>query len=260
MTTIQVTNAPVEFDPPVVNPAPQGLYPVVNWSETKNGPSRFLIAGARVRTINYGGEDVSGVWDAPWCGDPTDPDAEKGGTRPPFPDPFEPTTVWAFDQCDLTAQSQAEVRRNAAQWLRLQEQTAIEREFAARLLLDAGAADPAADLTEAVGMLEAAFAVSNTLGFIHASAALAAPAESARLILRSGSTLKTPLGHTWVFGGGYVEGLDTTLVATSQVFGWRDSVEVREAIEHKYNQFVAIAERSVLVGYEALIGAAEVTP
>ncbi len=37
------------------------------------------------------------------------------------------------------------------------------------------------------------------------------------------------------------------------------SPESREAIQHKLDQFVAIAERSVVVGYGALIGAAVIT-
>jgi hypothetical protein len=68
------------------------------------------------------------------------------------------------------------------------------------------------------------------------------------------------MGHRLVFGGGYVDGLGDTLVGTSQPFGWRNAVAIREAIDERHNLFVAIAERSVVVGYEALVGAVAITP
>ena len=37
-------------------------------------------------------------------------------------------------------------------------------------------------------------------------------------------------------------------------------VSVREALRYHHNDFVAIAERSVVVGYEAVLGAVEITP
>ncbi|MGC4960405.1 hypothetical protein [Gordonia sp. DT101] len=55
--------------------------------------------------------------------------------------------------------------------LRIIEQTAIEREFAARPLIDADTPAPAADLIAAVSHIEAEFAKTNTTGLIHASAA-----------------------------------------------------------------------------------------
>lgn len=121
----------------------------------------------------------------------------------PRPTPFDPITVWANDQCDLTACSQDEVRLRARQNLRLLEQVAVEREIASRLIADAPAGPTPSDLVTAVGHLEAELAKTNTTGFIHASAGVAAAASAANLIILTGSTFKTPLGHTWVFGGGY---------------------------------------------------------
>ena len=48
-------------------------------------------------------------------------------------------------------------------------------------------------------------------------------------------------------------------MATSQVFGWRGAVQTNEAIRHDHNQFVAVAERSVLLGYEKLIAAVTIS-
>jgi hypothetical protein len=259
MTTPAVLPA-IEFEAPLVNPAPGGLYPVTAWTEN-TGPSRFLGEGVRVRVHNFGGEASTGVWGASWCASPDDlgPDDIKTGERPEFLDPFEPVTVWSYDQCDLTEPSQVEVRARAAQNLRLREQVMVEREFAARLLADVDTLDTAADIVGAVGHLEALFAETNTVGVIHASATWAASAAQAQLLVRSGTGLRTPLGHLWVFGGGYVDGLTDTLVGTSPTFGWRDEVALRETVKAEWNQFIAIAERSVVVGFEALVGAVDVT-
>lgn len=254
---------PVRFEVPAVNPAIPGLYAATFWTEVGAGePSRHLT-GVEVRGPNYGGADASGVWGASWClVPPIDGDDRKEGTRPPILDPFDPMTVWAYDECDLTEPSRREVEQRAAQVFRLEEQPTVEREFAARLLVDAAdvpggiAARPT--LKEAVAYLEGAMAETNTLGCFHIGAHL--PAVEATLFAKTGTARVSPLGHTWVIGGGYVAGLADTIVATSQPFGWRDEVRTRTAIDERRNVFAAIAERTVLVGYEAVIAAVTVTP
>lgn len=244
----------VQFNAPLVNPTQQGLYPVTSWTD-EAGPSRFLGEGVVVRRHNYGGDAAFGVWDATWCVDPAD---LKDGDRPDDLAPFAPMVVWAYDQCDLSSASQAEVRERAAQNLRLMEQAAVEKEFAVRALVDAGSPATATDLVDAIGQIENAFAKTNTLGVVHADAGVAASAAKDGLIVRSGAVLKTPLGHTWSFGGGYE--LGTKIVATSQPFGWRSEATVRDTIEQKYNQFAAVAERAVVVGYEAAVIAVTISP
>ncbi|MCQ4360625.1 hypothetical protein KQR54_05600 [Mycobacterium gordonae] len=251
---------PVRFAVPPVNPSLQGLYAATIWTEV-TGPSRHL-AGVEIRPAgNYGGEDASGVWETDWCGAPPLNNSErKEGTRPEGLDPFAPVTIWAYDECDLNAPSRAEVQQRAAQISRLREQVSVEREFSNRLLTDAGTPEQVDSFTVAVGYLEAEFARTNTVGYIHLGAQWAAVAAASQLIGKSGTRQVSPLGHTFVFGGGYVEGLEDTLVATSQPFGWRDETALRTAIDERHNIFAAIAERTVLVGYEAVIGAATVTP
>lgn len=258
MTAPAQTPYPVEFESPLVNPSPNGLYPATSWTDESGAP-RWLASGVRIRPHNFGGEDAFGLWGADWC-DP-EPGELKEGERPAIPDPFDPLTAWAFDQCDLTAPSQAEVRARALQNLRIIEQVAVEREFAARLLMDAGTPAPAADIIAAVSHVEAEFAKTNTTGLIHAPASLAAVAQRYGLVIGSagGSAPRSPLGHTWVFGGGYTEGLGDTIVGTGPTFGWRDQPVLREAIEARYNQFVAVAERSVVIGYEKAVAAATIT-
>ncbi|UOW92998.1 major capsid pentamer protein [Gordonia phage CaiB] len=254
-TPVPQTLNPVEYEAPLVNPSPNGLYPVTAW--TDEAVTRWLAEGVRVRLHNYGGEAAFGVWDAPWCGDPGD--SIKDGERPENGEPFDPITAWSYDQCDLTPASRQETVDRALQNLRLIVQTAVEREFSARLLADAGTPATAADIVAAVSHIEAEFAKTNTTGLIHASAGLAAYAQRYGLIIRTGGTLKSPLGHTWVFGGGYVEGLGQTIVGTSPTFGWRSEISQRSTEETRYNQFVAVAEQSVVIGYEKSIGAATIS-
>lgn len=260
---------PIEFEAPQIEPTPGGLYAATTWA-TETGPPRWLASGIRVRVTNYGGEAASGIWEAAWLagpGDLTDDDL-KTGTRPDNLDPFTPLTVWAFDQSDdgdLSDPTAAQVRYRAERILAMSEPTAVERRFAARLLADAGTPAEKISLAEAVGHLEELFAATGTLGVIHARAGLLAIAESNRLIVRDPAApgvLRTPAGHRWAFGGGYATpgALGDTLIATSALYGWRDVVLINDTFQHALNRYAAVAERSVVVGYERAIGAAEVTP
>ncbi len=248
---------PVPFTPPPVNPAPGGLNAATQWLP-ETGPTRWLGSGVQVRPAgNYGGAQAFGVWDAPWCAslDDLTPEDRKVGVRPELTDPFEAFTIWAADECDLTEPSRAEVEARAAQVFRLEEHNAMERHFAARLLTDADNPADAANIIDAVSQLENMLARTSTIGFIHASTGWAALAAQANLLVRTGTGFATPLGHRWVFGGGYIDGLTSTLVATSQPYGWRSDIQVRTASDEHANSFIAIAERSVVIGYERFIGA-----
>ncbi len=252
---MSVLYSSVEFAPPLVNPSSTGLFAATQWTE-ETGLPRWLAQGVRLRPQNYGGELSAGTWSDPWCPDHPASGDTKTGVRPGIPDAYDPITVWAFDanQCgDLSAESRNEVRTRARQNLRLHEQVIAEREFATRLLINAGPPSTAADLVEAVGALELAFAATNTVGVIHAPANFAAEASRYQLLLSGG---KTPLGHSWVFG--YATGLGSTMVATSQPFGWRDAVQLREATDANTNTFVAIAERSLVIAVEHVLAAVEI--
>jgi hypothetical protein len=261
---------PIQFEPPLQNPSPYGLFAATDWqvpAETGDSPEgdavRHLL-GVDVRPMgNYGGEGQFGIWPNDSCtGTEPVPGALKEGTRPEGLETFDPATLWAYDECDLTEPSRAEVQARAAQILRLEEQVAYERQFATRLLADAdalpGAMQTATSFKLAVGYLEAQMAMTSTLGFFHAGAQWAS--QEFGLAIKSGTTYKSPLGHTWVFGGGYVDGLDSVIVATSPTYGWRDEPTVRTAINERANTFAAVAERTVLIGYEHLIAAVEITP
>lgn len=262
---------PVELTAPALTPtAPHGLYAATAFTDTTEpaAPLRWLPSGVRIRPTNYGFETGFGVWGAPWCVDPDllEPEDIKDGERPDISElaPFTALTVFGVDhnQCgDLTGESRAEVRARATHNLELHEQVAVEREFTATLLADAATITPtsAANLTGAIAHIEEALAATATFGFIHARAGLLAVAEAHRLIIRDGGVLRTPAGHRWIFGGGYAAGsLGDTLVATAAPIGFRGAVAVREATRHATNQYVVVAERSVLIGYEAALAAATI--
>lgn len=249
---------PIDFDPPLINPAPGGLYAVTRFvQDSTTEVPRWLASGVQVRPKigNYGGDESVGLWEAEWCD--TAPTQRKDGTRPDLLDPFTPATVWAYaDSCDMLESSRAEVEARALQNLRLVEPTLIEREFATRLLIDAGTPISTTGLVAAVGKLEGLFARSNTLGLIHANPELLAELAHLNLVVRDGSGFpKSPAGHTYVLGGGYIDGLARTLVATSTTYGWRDQPVAREAVEPREGEYAVVAERSVVVGYEANLGA-----
>ncbi|GAA1072977.1 MULTISPECIES: hypothetical protein [Tsukamurella] len=258
MTAPNETLNPVEYEAPLVNPTSTGLYAGTTWvSDASADVPRWLASGVRFRQHNYGGGDAVGLWDVPWCGDPGD--ALKDGDRPEQPDPHDPVVVWSYDECDPTAQSQAEIELRVLQNLRLHEELLVEREFAGRALIDAGTPTTAPNIVEAVGKLEELLGATNTLGYLHASPRWAAYAASQNLLIRNGSKLVTPLGHTWVFGGGYPLVLGDTIVATSPTAGWRTAAAEFKTLEvQRDNIAAAIAERSVLIGYEHAIGAVTV--
>lgn len=252
--------SPVPFNAPLVNPAPIGLAAATQWTD-EDGPLRWLPSGVEFRVFNYGGGTQFGVWTAPWNATESQlrPTDIKDGERPEFPDTFLAQTSYASDECGLLKRSRDEVRVRAEQVHRLLEPIQTEKTLATRMLADAGTPTAKTGIVAAVGAIEAMIADTGTLGFIHASAVLAAPAAQANLIRYNNGRMVTPLGHTWVFGGGYVAALGSKLVATSPTFGWRGPVALRDAPSLQHNEFKAIAERSLVIGYEALIGAVNIT-
>ncbi|CAM3070391.1 hypothetical protein BST27_29660 [Mycobacterium intermedium] len=253
------------FDPPQVPPNPYGLYSHVRWVQSGDPFRALLHQGVVIRPHNYGGEGAFGVWNAGWCEDPDSIAAEdrKHGTRPDAEelDPFTSETVYAFDHnaCgDLSAEEIQATRDRALRNLLRLEQNAAERQLAVRMLADAGTPRATTDIVAALAHIETQFAITATAGFIHASSYWAAHAIRSQLAVRDGDRFVTPLGHTWVFGGGYADELDTVLVATSPIFGWRGETQINESIQHTTNEFIAVAERSVLLGYEKAVAAAEI--
>ena len=268
---------PVEFTAPLATPAhPLGLDAATTWIETTSPEQarRWLPSGVQFRLTSspHGPRSAFGVWGADWCASPDDLDPEDDLKTGPAvvdddPDPFEAMTVWASDRLqdcgNLSAFDRAQAIDRAQQTFALKEPLAVETQLATRLLADAPTPTAVEDLVAAVAHLEETFAATGTVGLVHARVRLLAIAEDRRMIVRDPAApgvLRTPAGHRWVFGAGYATPFGDTIVGTSPTYGWRDEIETREAIDHTRNQFVAIAERSVIVGYEAVIGAAVIAP
>lgn len=257
---------PTVFTPPLTNPAPGGLVNAVSWTE-EVGPPRWVEAGLALRTAvtgNYSGELSAGIWGAGWCGEPGSGSVSgevKDGARPDDPGTFFAVTSWAFDACDLTAESRAEVLTRCQQVLRMREPNMVAREFAGRLLIDAGAPIAVGDLVEAVGEIECLFADANVVGAVHCSPFLLPQLVAHVLVSRSGvGGWVTPPGHLVIADGGYRPVLgNALLIATSRpLFGWREPVAVRDVIDYESNTYIGIAERSVVIGYEQPLGAVSV--
>lgn len=107
-----------------------------------------------------------------------------------------------------------------------------------------------------MGALEQAIGTTSTTAVIHARLGLPAAAAAHDLIVRDGKVLRTPAGHRWIFGAGYAAAeLGDTLKATGPVFGWKDQVAVRDALQPNGSRYIALAERSVLVATETTIAA-----
>ena len=249
------------FDPPQIVPSRTGLYQHVDWIQDGD-PARFLMNdGVAFRPMNFGGSTAFGVLDAAWCVDPDVGDLD--GSRPAIDksSPFVHETVWASDenQCgDMTEESRQEVRDRAQRNMLRLEQVAAETQFATRLLTDAGTPATATSLADAVGQIEDAAAklgVGDVL--IHARPYWGS--QEPYDVVMGPPPFQTTLGSTWVFGGGYVSTLANTLVATTQVYGWRGGWVQNEAIKHQQNRFVSIVERSVLLGYEKIIAAVTIS-
>jgi hypothetical protein len=248
---------PITFDPPQVALPVGGLYAVVNW-DTSAVP-RFLDAGVDFRPHNTKLEGQVGRWTDDWLVTAAGTTGNKFSNRTTaFPDTFTDWVIYSFDHnynADLTVESRDEVKARALHALALLEPIRSETIFADRLKTDTIAPPAKSGLTATVGYLESEAAKLGLTGFIHASAQWAAYARERRLDTNGVS----PLGHRWVYGGGYVAGLDNELVLTTQPFGWRSPAVVNDSIWHNKNQYVAVAERAVLIGYEAVIAAATVS-
>lgn len=259
---------PVEFTPPLVDPAhPLGLAAATTWTEAADDEAlRWLPSGIQLRLRGHREPGAFGIWGAPWCVSPDDLDPEddlKTGPAPEDddPDPFLPMTVWAMDRLEecgnLSEYDRGQVIERARTTFALREPLAVETQFATRLRADAGNPAEVADLVAGIGSLEQNFGTAGIVGgLVHARLGLLAHAENLHLIIRDPNepgVLRTPGGHRWVFSAGYATPFGNRLIGTTATYGWRDEITVREAFQYDRNQFVAIAERSVIVGYEAVV-------
>jgi len=235
---------PITYEPPLANPAPYGLYSAAQLLEYTD-PNRFGHEGIRVRSLNCG---ESGVWPIDYCADaPAEP---KTAERPADPDIFTGGIVYGADDCGILA-SKAEAIDRANQILRLTERIRVEEHVAAVLIARSAAPVAAGGIVEAVGIAEEELGLYGFPGTIHAAAHLAARAAQANLIVRNGTTLTSPLGHKWAFGGGY-DTLGNNIYITGPVVIHRGAVNLNEGLEVQRNGRLFVAEREFVVTWECL--------
>lgn len=246
---------PVTYDPPAVTIDDTGLYGVVDWVQS-GGELRFLDAGVVIRTQNTGLGNQVGLWTENWLVASGAISSSKVKDRTTaFLDPFTETTVYAYDHnydADIRAESRAECDARAARALDQIEPIKVEGVVATRLAADAGSPSTKTGLVATVSYLEGELAKLGLTGYFHIGAQWAAYAANLRLDQGG----RTPLGHKWVYGGGYVAGLGAKVVVTTQPFGWRGAAEAKSVVSPQTNQYVAVVERSLVIGYEAVLAAA----
>lgn len=234
---------PIDYQAPPLNAVGLGLYAAATLVDS----ATRLSGGVIIHPYNCGTN--VGSWPSDPCATP-EPDARKSGERTAPGDPFLPITLWGYDECDLI-ETDEQLLGRAQHGLMLTEEQHVAEAFKARADDDAGAAVAADDIVSAVADIEAALATDpGVLGVIVADAVIAAHAESAGLIIRSGSSLRTPLGHRWAFVGGDVFGGDLYGVVGLTV--WRDAVTAVPTIDARTNTRAAVAERTIVVGYECV--------
>ncbi|MGW5920780.1 hypothetical protein ACWFPY_17485 [Nocardia fluminea] len=247
----------IDFDAPPLNPSGYGLYAAATVIEM-SGPDRHL-GGVDIRPFNC--DDGFGTYSAELC-DPDETPAIKAAARALPGNTFAPVVVWAADEC-APDQTEDEIMTRAAHTRTLHEPLLVESVFSARLLADAGAPTVVPDLATAVGVLEEFLGEQGYNGYIHAARRWAAPLTQYRWTNQTGPVLRSPLGHGYVFGGGYSDTLGTTLVATGPLFVWRNSpmnqvvTTGSHAVAEFNNTVYGMSERIIVPAYEC--GAMAVT-
>lgn len=225
--------------PPVVyaavpaNPLGGGLYDAASVVEAMD---MRHIGGMMLEPVNEG---TSGLWE---LGGEDNPD--KVGERGEWPT-FPATTVWAADGVKTVGATADGARERAEQLLRLKEPVHVE-EFTAAQLLEAGATN-AASVKEQMAYLELELGKRGYPGVVHASRELLPVLKD--YIVRQGQALFTPGGHRWAFGGGY-GALGTNIVGTGAVTVVRSRLVEVGATDTRLNDYHAVAERVVAVGWE----------
>lgn len=256
--TAPTTPLAVVYDAPAVPSQGYGLYTAATIFDTGEVP-RELIGGVDIYPYNC--DTGFGSYSPELC-DASPPEKEPGERGELVH--ADPLVVWAATEC-APDQTEAEQLGRARQLRTLQEQLIVESAFAERLLTDAGAAGTASSLMDAIGQLEVFLGELGYNGYLHASRKWAV--EAGFLNAASGTAvLRTNLGNTWVFGGGYDSALENTIVATGQLFLWRSApiehvVTTGSHVTAAFNNTVyALSERVVTVGYECAAHAVTITP
>lgn len=251
-------------EPALLGPPSKGLFEAVSWQQ-EGEPLRFLAAGVTVRQPNFVDTLQVGVWGEAWNVAAVDVTTDKIIKRGDLTDlDFLPFTLYAYDQdpCPhrLMDEARSAVQSRATALLARHEQTQAELKLAATLTANTPTPGTAANLGEAVSLIEIGLAdagLDSSDGFVFANVEDATALLSAQFIEKRGGQFFTALDYRVIFTTELVAA--GSLRATPQLYGWRGSITTRDHIEHTANDYIAIAERSMVIGYEAVVVAADVT-
>lgn len=224
---------PVTYTAVQANPLGGGLYDAASVVDAADGRH---LSGIMLEPVNEG---ASGLWE--YAGE-DNPD--KVGERLDWPS-FPGTVVWAADSVKTVGTTLEGAKEQAEHILRLREPVEVEQ-FVAGQLLEAEASAEAS-VREQMAYLELELGKRGYPGVVHASREMLPVLKD--FIVRQGQAMFTPGGHRWAFGGGY-EALGTTLVGTGAVTVVRSPITQAEAVDTRLNDFHAVAERVVAVGWE----------
>lgn len=224
---------PVTYTAVQANPLGGGLYDAASVVDAADGRH---LSGIMLEPVNEG---ASGLWE--YAGE-DNPD--KVGERLDWPS-FPGTVVWAADSVKTVGTTLEGAKERAEHILRLREPVEVEQFVAGQLLQAEASAE--ASVREQMAYLELELGKRGYPGVVHASREMLPVLKD--FIVRQGQAMFTPGGHRWAFGGGY-EALGTTLVGTGAVTVVRAPITQAEAVDTRLNDFHAIAERVVAVGWE----------
>ncbi|MBF6460282.1 hypothetical protein IU433_14670 [Nocardia puris] len=256
--TTESAALPVIYEAPPAVSQGFGLYAAATLLDTGE-VSRELIAGVDIYPFNC--DTGVGTYSTELCDDA--PAVKAAGERGEVSH-FDPLVVYAAAECAAGPQLTTPADR-ARQMMALHEPLLVENAFAVRLLADAGAPTVVPDLAAAIGTLEEWLGERGYPGLIHAARRYAAGAAALNAASGSG-LLRTGIGNTWVFGGGYADTLGATLIATGPVTVWRSSLFEREVTTGSSstaghnNSVYALSERVVTTGYECEAFAVQINP
>ncbi len=203
-----------------------------------------------------------------WC-----PPGEPKDFARPVNAEADPVTVYYGHVCSPIGETVEEATTAAANGLSLGEQTALESWVQADVLapeaIDITPESGPVNLLNSLRLLEAALALGyGGTGVLHVPASFAGPLGSAGLIVPSGSTYRTWLGHTLALGAGYElnvgpgsAGTDGRwLYATGPVAIRRGPiVTLPAAVDTAINDRYVLAERTYVVQVECAVYAIETT-
>lgn len=196
---------PLPVDPPPFTGAePYGIFSAATVIDNVTGAA---LAGV---TYPYRCDPATETWPGP-CADPDEPaKTVPGGTDVVVGRPF---AVYAFETCPLVAYTERELEARVRESFQRGEQHAVEQALwggrgdylGFTQIPDVFDLAPGQTVSadDAVSLAEYWIGLQDGTGVLHINAGAAAEFTSNEVASREGPVYRSPLGHNYVFGGGY---------------------------------------------------------